>query len=363
MEEKYTYTVEKDRNKVKISIIISSDMFKDEKEKVFKKLSKTVKISGFRPGKAPRNTIEAKLGPALYEETINSLFPKVTSEIVDKESLRPISKVNYLLEKVSENDGLSYKVDFEAYPEIKLPDFAKLGVKKEKVDIGKDEVEMVIKDMFENSQKSQDQSRKSNEGTKKPKDQGKKTKDKDKKEEKKESKPDDQWVRSLKIEGVKTIKDLEEKVKEQINVQKQSKLEEKYLVDLLDKAIKEADIVAPESLIERELENKEKGYRDRIEKLGLKFEDFIKSKETNLEELKKEWREEVEKRIAREILLIEVAKLNDLKVTKEEIEGELSKISDPNLKQQYDTDLGKQYIATVLIQQKATKWIREQAGK
>jgi len=49
-----------------------------------------------------------------------------------------------------------------------------------------------------------------------------------------------------------------------------------------------------------------------------------------------------------------------MKVNKEEIEAELAVIQDPKLKAQYDTDQGRNFIASVIIQQKAVKHIKDQ---
>ena len=193
----------------------------------------------------------------------------------------------------------------------------------------------------------------------------KKTGEKAEKVEKKPAKadkksPDDKWAAGIGLTGVKTIKDLQKEVEKQLAKQKESLAEEKYRAEILDKSVIASKIQAPSALVERELENREKSYRQRIEGVGLKFDEFLKSRKTTVDDLKKEWQDDAEKRIAREILLIEVAKSQDMRVTQDDIKKELENIKDPEIKKQYESDKGKSYIATVLIQQKAIEWITKQ---
>ena len=350
-KENYTYEVAKqDDSKVRLNVKVKADFFKEEKEAAYKRLKDAVEIKGFRPGKGPRNLIEAKLGAKLFEETINQIFPKVTIEILKKEKLNPLTQLQYHLEKVSDADGLEYHVEFESMPEIKLPDFSKFKVTKEKVEVTKEEVTKVIEDMFARSQKA-------------PAAKDEKGKKTEKKTEKKTAKPDDKWASTLGIPNVKVMDDLELEVEKQVKNQKETQAEEKYKAELIDQAVEKAGIKPPASLVARELESREKNYKQRIENIGLKFEDFLKNKKISMDELKKDWENDAKKRICREILLIEVAKKNDFRVTKEEIEKEIGVIQDPATKAQYDNERGRNYIATVLIQQKAINWITGQTNK
>ncbi len=355
----YTYTIKtEENNQYSIDIKVSSDYFKEAKEKVYNRLKSSVSIKGFRPGQAPQGLIEAKLGPTLYETTINEVLPQIAVEALKDAKINPVSQLNYHLHKVSEDDGIEFHVDFEGIGEINLPNFGKLGVKKEVEKVTNKEVDMVIQDMFERGQtQRQPQDKKAPDGK-----ETKNKKESEKKTDGKESKttPTDDWAKSIGIEGVKNLESLRKEVEKQLNVQKERMADESFVARLIDEAVKAAKITVPSSLSNRQLEAREDDYRNRIKQLGLKFEDFLKSKNTTLEELKKEWEEEIKKSIAREIMLIEIAKQNNIKVSQEEVGKELDAIQDENMKKQYNTESGKNYIATVMIQQRAVGWLRKQ---
>src|SRR5437764_3098893 len=60
-------------------------------ERVLSRLVQRAKIEGFRPGKAPRALVEARLGPAaVREEVIETLVPQVVSQVIEERSLDAI---------------------------------------------------------------------------------------------------------------------------------------------------------------------------------------------------------------------------------------------------------------------------------
>lgn len=365
-KNQYKYDIKsKDDSKYTIEIKVEGEVFKVKKEEVYKKLKKNVEVKGFRPGEAPRTIIESKLGPKLYEQSVNELLPEIAMAVLKEEEINPVSQLQYNLKKVGEDEGVEFEIEFEGIGKINLPDFSKLKVKKEDTKVTKEEIDKVVSDMYDREKKSQEskkESDKTKSGDEKSDDKGEEEA-KGKKEAKKSEEPTDEWASGLGIESVKSLEDLRKEVEKQLKLQKERQVEEKYIADMLNMAVEKADIEVPDSLVDKQVDQQEKSYKARIEQLGMKFDDFLKSKDVDMDELRDQWEDEIEASIAREILLVEVAKQQELKVEKDEVEKEISGIQDPQLKQQYDSQDGKNYIATVIIQQKAVNWIKDQVEK
>ena len=51
-------------NKVKLSVNIDEDEFDRDIDQAFRKIAREVRLPGFRPGKAPRRILEARIGIA-----------------------------------------------------------------------------------------------------------------------------------------------------------------------------------------------------------------------------------------------------------------------------------------------------------
>ena len=160
--------------------------------------------------------------------------------------------------------------------------------------------------------------------------------------------------------GFDTKEKLVEQIRKELEANKKYEQEQKYISKVLEEAIKSSKITAPVALVKADTHRREHEYTDQIEKLGLKLEDFLKSQNKTLDDLKKEWDKESEKRISEELLLYEVIKANNITVSKEEIEKELDSIKDETAKKQMLTDSGIRYITTVILQQKALNFIKGQ---
>src|SRR5579872_5163334 len=60
-------------------------------ERVLNRLASRAKIEGFRPGRAPRSLVEARLGPAvLREEVVEAMIPEVMRQALVEKSIDPI---------------------------------------------------------------------------------------------------------------------------------------------------------------------------------------------------------------------------------------------------------------------------------
>lgn len=321
-----------------ISLSVPKEVFVKRKNKVFNQLSQNVEITGFRKGKAPKAMIEARLGASLYENTLNDLLPEVTYEFLTEEKIDFLGKINYQVDKVSEDDGVEYKITFVKYPKITLPDFKKIKVPEEKVELTDKEIEEEIEKVIKYQQKETDD-----------------------KESKDKVVLDDKTVKELGL-GLNTLQELKDLVRKQLEQQKQSNELNKRLQFAIDEAVKKAKIEAPQTLVEQELDKREHDYKHRIEDVGLKLDDFLKTQKTSIEDLRKEWKKDAEKQIQTDLLLFEIAKVNELKVTNDEIRAEIEVITDENLKKQYDSYDGRTYISGVLLQQKSLNWIMQQTG-
>lgn len=330
-------TQEEDYTVIKLKV--ESDVFVKRKDKIFNKLTKDMKITGFRPGKAPKPMLEARLGADLYENTLNDLLPEVTYEYLSEEKIDFLGRLNYEVIKVSDAEGVEYKIKFIKYPEIKLPKFSKIKVQDEKIELTEEEIDEELAKIFK---------------YKEGKDE-KKDADKTKKE------ITDEEVKSLGV-GLNTVAEIKDLIRKQLEIQKQNLAKNKQAQEVIDQAIEMSNINAPKSLLEGEVAKKEHDYSHRIEDLGLKLEDFLKSQKTTIEELRKGWQDEAEKQIKTDLLLFEIAKVNELKVQNEEVNAEINSITDEKLKKQYDSYDGRNYISGIILQQKAINWLMQETG-
>ncbi len=94
------------------------------------RLSKQVKMPGFRPGKVPLKMIEAQYGATLLQEVAGDLIQTSLSEAMGREGLRPVGSPRIAPQPLARGQQLEYTAEIDLYPEIKRLDLA--GVKIER---------------------------------------------------------------------------------------------------------------------------------------------------------------------------------------------------------------------------------------
>jgi trigger factor len=128
-------------NMVKLSIEVDEAEFDRNIDAAFRKIAREVRLPGFRPGKAPRKILEARIGlDAARGQALQDAIPEYLSKAVREHNVDLIAQpqVNLLnnndpvAEGVTELPPFEYPVKFEAVcevrPEIQLPGYAGLRV-------------------------------------------------------------------------------------------------------------------------------------------------------------------------------------------------------------------------------------------
>ena len=121
-------TVEKlSPTRVRINVEVPFTELEPDIDKAFKQLATQIRLPGFRPGKAPRKLLEARVGRAsVLEQVVNEALPARYSEAVTAESLQPIGQPEIEITKLEDNEELVFTAEVDVRPEIDLPDLGEL---------------------------------------------------------------------------------------------------------------------------------------------------------------------------------------------------------------------------------------------
>ena len=358
--DKFTFKKESKDRETTLTITVSPERFMETKNKVYNKLSQDVSIQGFRPGKAPKALIEAHISENVYNQTINTLVPEITSEIFVKEKINPLTQVSYEIVKMSDADGLEYKAKYVEYPTFKLGDFKKIKVKKVEKVLTDEELEKQMVNLIEYYRKNQQPLKQEPAKSAESKEGGeKKAEPEAKKEENKEPiKVTDELIKSLNI-GYDNVVALKAQIKKELDSINQKDTDAKWINEVLDEAVKLSKIEVPKALLSDSVSAREKDYLKKLEELNLKLDEFLKVQNTTMEKLKSEWETEAKKRLASELLLLEIIKQNNITVTAEQIDKEMATVTDPKTKENLSTDEGRKYLVTMMLQERAIDWLKK----
>ena len=104
-----------------VEITIDQDKLKDGVKAELKRIGKTAKMPGFRPGHVPAKMIEAAYGFEANNRVLNRLIDEGYRAAVAKEGFQVVGQAS--AEPV-EGEGMKFRLTFETMPEIKTPDFS-----------------------------------------------------------------------------------------------------------------------------------------------------------------------------------------------------------------------------------------------
>ncbi len=132
-----------------VTFQLTDDQIAAGKAATARKISKDLKLKGFRPGKAPLPVVEAAVGPdRLRSEVIDDLVPPALTDILNEEEIRPA--VTPQLEGMSDVDGgVEVEVRVTLWPEIDVPEYLDRNVEVDSPEITAEEEQAQLQRILE----------------------------------------------------------------------------------------------------------------------------------------------------------------------------------------------------------------------
>ncbi len=375
----------KPKSKKEIEVTISPKTMENCIARAAEKLSTENSIKGFRPGKAPLNVVKETFGEEkIWNEGCYDAINKSYFKIIEKEGIDAISPPQVEIVKMAVNEPLEYKATVEYLPEIQLPDYKKIAKDvlkdKKEVKVEAKEVEDTLNNIKKSRAKTVRVARKSKkgdevlinfqgkidgvaqeglkseafpivigetqfiegfekeitdvkEGEKKIFSIKMPINEKEEKavefevdilsvNEKELPEIDDEFAKSL--GDFKDAKDLKEKIKENIKLEKDAKEQESIRIKMIEEIGNKSSVDMPEILVSKEADYMLEEFKSQFTQSGGSFEDYLKRVNKKEEDIKKEWVPQAEKRIMASLVLQRISALEKIEPTAEEIETELN---------------------------------------
>jgi trigger factor len=139
--------LERTGNNVKFKVTVPSGDVSIAFTEVFSAVSRNVKIPGFRPGRAPKNVVEKRIGlDYIQGEVRDYLVNKTYQSAVKELELIPVT-ATITPGAVLEGSEFEYTVEAENYPEVTLPAWEGYKLETVKLEIGDQEVTDALEDL------------------------------------------------------------------------------------------------------------------------------------------------------------------------------------------------------------------------
>ncbi len=138
------------KSQVGMTIEVPADMVDATYEKVLNRLASRSKLEGFRPGRAPRALVEARIGPAaLREEVVEAIVPEVIRQALQEKSIDPIDSPDVEVVELERGRPAQLKATVTVMPEVTLADASSLNVATPTVEVTDEMVERRLEDVRE----------------------------------------------------------------------------------------------------------------------------------------------------------------------------------------------------------------------
>ncbi len=380
----------KNKNVLEITVKIDGDAWKKALDKSFDKKVKEVKVDGFRKGKVPRDLYEKKFGKeSLFLEGADYVLQDAYQKALEDNKVIPVVQPNVDLKSIDEN-GVEFVFKIVTKPEVKVKKYKGLGIKKEEVEVTKEEVEHELHHLLERYQevvtKEEGTVEEGNiavidfEGFKDgvafdggkgenysleigshtfipgfeeqligmktgeekeikvtfPEDyvseelKGKEVTFKVKVNEIKEKvarELDADFFADLGLEGIDTKEKLMDEIEANIKAQKDMDQENQYIDHLLEEIGKNTEVDIPEEMVEEEIDRLMGRFEEQMKMQGISLDVYYQFTKITEKDLRAQMEKEAFSHVLYRLMLEEIMNLEKIEVTMEEAEKEAEELA------------------------------------
>lgn len=333
---------------------LEAALFESYFEKALSKIGENVELPGFRKGKAPKNVLlanvkEIHILEEMAEMALGEHYPKIMLE----EKIDAIGRPDIAITKLARNNPLGFKITVAVLPEIKMADYKKVAKdilnedKKtnKEVEVSEEELENTIMDIRKSRAPKVHMAEAIKEG-----------------EENKVTEPelpafDDEFVKGL--GPFENVADFKEKLKENLKLEKINSQKEKTRLKIIEKIIEDSSIDVPALLTNLEVDKILYRMESDITQMGLKFEDYLKHLNKSVEDLKKEFEKDGEKKAKLSLILNEIAKIENITADPEQVAMEVAHLIEHY--KDADPERARAHAENVLTNEKIFNFLETQA--
>ena len=138
------------KSQVGMTIEVPAETVDATYDRVLNRLTSKARIEGFRPGRAPRSLVEARLGPAVVrEEVVELMVPEVMRQVLQEGAIDPIESPDVEVLELERGRPARLKATVSVMPEVKLGEVPKLEEPINPIEVTEEMVERRLEDLRE----------------------------------------------------------------------------------------------------------------------------------------------------------------------------------------------------------------------
>jgi trigger factor len=128
----------------RMQVQVPAERVSEEIAARLKNISRTARLNGFRPGKAPLKVIRQQFGSQIHREVIGELLQSSYAEAVTQKQLTPAGSPRIEPQSMDEGQDLKYTATFEVFPEVVLQPMESLEVDRVTAEVTESDIDAMI---------------------------------------------------------------------------------------------------------------------------------------------------------------------------------------------------------------------------
>lgn len=293
------------------------------------KLAAEVEIPGFRKGQAPANMVEPKIASQLQQEVFKLVMPQALIEALQGSSVVPIDYPQYNVTSFSKGGNLVFTARVTERPTVKIGNYKILNAKRPlQKQVSDADVQKVVDDLFNRWKARNPQNANA---------------------------MDDTFAKGV---GAETLADLKAKIKTDLENEAKYNNELDYEESILQEVEKVTNVDIPEVLIQDELNRMMLSLQRNVSDRGMLLDEYLRTQNKTADQIKNEWRPQAERNVRMELGLSEIARMENVNISDEELQAEIDKIQDARVKSQFQAQEPRMHLRHALRQTKTLNLLK-----
>ena len=128
----------------RITLTLPSAQISSEVESRLRKLSRTVKAAGFRPGKVPMSVVTQRYGYSVHYEVMNDHVGRAFSDAATEAKLRVAGAPRIEQKDDTQEGQIAFDATFEVYPEVQIGDLSSAEVESVSAEVTEEAIDRTI---------------------------------------------------------------------------------------------------------------------------------------------------------------------------------------------------------------------------
>lgn len=337
----YTATVKMipESSEVEILATITTESFASYEPSVMDKIKDSIALPGFRKGHVPEALAKNHLGDnVILDEMAEAAIREAYPKIVEEHKLEPLARPEVTLTKIARGNPLEFKIRVALLPRFELPDYQSIAknILLEPTVVSDKEVAASLEELRKRAAHMDKLASAKEKDTAAPTG-----------ETPEADLPtlDDTFAQH--IAGVPTLAELTEKVRAGIHAEKELRAKSTRRAKIIEAILEKTTIPLPGILIESEANILVAEMKNDIERMGMRFSNYLTHAKKTEPEMREELRPDAERRARGQLLLNAIAEARSIVPDTKKLESEVKRIIDAHP----DADRGRviAHVATQLV--------------